>query len=222
MTIAHRTRGALLAACVLVTATGAAEAAPLSVFNTGVDASGTRLADGTIGDPHYQLLSVPGGVTDLRVRTEVGGYPIGPYFVGTTASAWIGPNNDAQVDGPGGNYTFRTTIDLSGFDAASASIVGQWSSDNEGLAILINGVDTGNVITNNAQYSLGFHDFAVSSGFVAGLNTLDFVVFNDGGPVALRVEMSGTASSLTSVPVPAAVLLFGSGLVALATRRRLV
>ena len=84
---------------------GLVQAAPItSLFNTGVDAAGVGLPDGTIGDPHYSLVAVAGGTTDIRVRTVVGGYPIGPYFTGGTSSAWIGPNNDSQIDGPVGNY----------------------------------------------------------------------------------------------------------------------
>lgn len=62
-----------------------------SLFNTGVDASMTPLPDGTIGDPHYSLVSVPGGTTDILVRTSAGGYPIPPYFGDDSSSAWIGP-----------------------------------------------------------------------------------------------------------------------------------
>jgi len=201
----------------------AAQAATITLFNTGVDASGTPLADGTIGDPHYALVSVPGGTTDIRVRTAAGGYPIPPYIGDDAVSAWIGPNNDAQVDGPVGFYTHRTTFSLAGFNAATASISGGWSTDNDGVRILLNGVDTGNPGTGFAQFSSGFASFAVNSGFNSGVNTLDFVVNNGGGPTALRVELSGSAALAGGgVPEPAAwsLMIAGFGMAGAVLRRR--
>ena len=188
-----------------------------TLYNTGVNASGTPLADGTIGDPHYSLVSVPSGsTTDIRVRTSAGGYPIPPYIGDDSFSAWIGPNNDSMLDGPVGEYDYRTTFNLAGFNPATASITGQWSTDNEGVEILINGVATGNTIPNPTSYE-SFTSFAIGSGFVSGTNTLDFLVNNDGGPTALRVEMTGTA---TTVPEPASLALLGGALLGFGAIRR--
>jgi hypothetical protein len=205
----------------LASAAGTASAAPITtLFNTGVDGSGTPLPDGTIGDPHYSLISVPGGTTDLRVRTSAGGFPIPPYIGDDSLSAWVGPNNDAQVDGPIGLYDYRTTFDLTGLVPSTASITGGWSSDNDGVQILINGVDSGNPPTSFVQFAIGFAPFTISSGFVSGINTLDFIVDNGGGPTALRVEMTGSAAV---VPEPASLTLLGLGAVGIggcAWRRR--
>jgi len=54
-----------------------------TLFNTGVDSAGTPLANGTVGDPHYTLISAPAGaVTDIRVRTSANGYPHRVVLVG--------------------------------------------------------------------------------------------------------------------------------------------
>ncbi|MBX9579709.1 MAG: hypothetical protein K2X87_05315, partial [Gemmataceae bacterium] len=194
---------ALALALAAVCAAGRSDAAVIpGLFNTGVDAAGVGLPDGTVGDPHYSLIIVPGGTTEILVRTSAGGFPIPPYFVGDeTTSTWIGPNNDFILDGPEGTYVYRTTFDLTGLDPSTAVITGGWSTDNNGVDILINGVSTG-YTTAFEQFAIGFADFTISDGFVDGINTLDFVVNNGGGPTALRVELSGTADP-AAVPAPA-------------------
>jgi PEP-CTERM motif len=201
---------------------GLVQAAPITtLFNTGVDASGVALPDGTIGDPHYSLVSVPGGTTDILVRTVPPVYPIPPYFYGGTSSAWIGPNNSPSLDGPVGVYDYQTTFNLAGFNPSTAAISGGWSTDNIGVGIYLNGVDTGNPGTAFNQFQIGYVPFSITSGFVSGLNTLDFFVNNAAGPTALRVEMTG-AAAVAAVPEPEtyAMLLAGLGLIGFIAYRR--
>jgi hypothetical protein len=126
-----------------------AQAVPITtLYNTGVDAAGTPLPNGTVGDPHYTLVSVPGGSSVVRVLTSAGGFPVPPYLGDNGSSAWIGPNNDSDLNGPVGWYTYRTTFDLTGLNPLTAAISGGWSSDNDGVKILIKGVET--LITSNS------------------------------------------------------------------------
>jgi hypothetical protein len=200
-----------------------ARADVISVFNTGVNSSGTPLTDGTIGDPHYTLASVPSGTTTIRVRTSAGGFPIGPWIGNNSKSAWIGPNNDTSVDGPPGHYDYRTTFTLpANANVKTASLTGQWAADNDLVDILLNGVST-------KQANLPFTDagggtrplntftpFSINSGFVSGLNTLDFIVNNQGGgsnPTGVRVEVSGSVLPVPEPSTSALMALAGAALV---------
>ncbi|MCA9259999.1 MAG: hypothetical protein KDA61_12395 [Planctomycetales bacterium] len=157
------------------------------LFNTGVDQLGIALSDG-VDDPHYALLTQPGGGSLFDQTTPADGFPIPPWLANDSSSRWIGPlANDAE--GPPGDYLYRTTFDLSSleFSEWSFEIIGVWASDNAGVDILINGVSTGQTNQQFIEYS----SFTVAAGFVPGLNTLDFVVNNASdtpNPTGLRVH----------------------------------
>lgn len=215
----QRTIGTVLVALAAVlTITAAAQASPItSLFSTGVDASGSAQPN-YAAELHYILVSAPAGAaTGLRVATTANGFPIPPWIADSATSAWVGPNAAADLDGPTGNYSYRTTFDLTGFQASTASIAGAWSADNAGTDIVLNGSSTGNTAGGFGS----FYNFAISTGFVAGVNTLDFIVYNEGGPTGLRVDLAGsaTADSL-AVPEPVSLALLGSGLFALGLFRR--
>ena len=165
-----------------------------TLFGTGVDAAG-QLAANWATDLHYTLVSLPGGSDVVRVATADNGYPIGAWISATGASSWIGPASDNALNGPGGQYVYRTTFDLTGIDPGSVSISGMWAADDFGAEILINGTSEGSATWNSPGY-WSFETFTVTSGFVDGINTLDFVLVNGGGPTGLRVEMTGTVSTI--------------------------
>jgi hypothetical protein len=219
----HTGRMAAVAFAAALVSSTSAGAATFNLYNTGVDGSGAVLSNGTVGDPHYTLVSVPAGSTQTLVRTSVGGFPIPPYLADDSISAWIGPNNASDFNSAAGYYDYQVTFDLTGFDAATASISGQWSSDNQGGDILLNGASTSNSNSNLVAFQ-SWALFTISGGFVAGVNTLDFLVYNSpfntngslntgNNPTALRVEMTGTAAlAALATPLPAALPLFATGL----------
>jgi PEP-CTERM motif-containing protein len=193
-----------------------AEAAPITaLFNTGVDNSNALLPIGSV-DPHYTVVTNP----NLTGPTAYVTVPHPAWIANGPSSQWISIQPNSALDGPiaAGTYDYRTTFNLTGFDPSTAVITGGWSTDNNGTNILINGISTG-FTTSVTQFSIGFAPFTISTGFVAGINTLDFVLFEDGGITGLRVELSGTAN-VAAVPEASSILLLGSGLAGLAFWRR--
>lgn len=189
------------------------------LFNTGVDGTGTVLAGG-VDDPHYTIVSAPtpAGMSDVVLN------PInGSWSANDAVSQWIGPDQYGSTgnNGDPGNYIYRTTFTLAAnVDLGSVVLTGLWATDNNGTDILINGLSTGQV--SPVYYALGA--FAVTSGFVTGLNTLDFLVTNLSGvvnPTGLRVtELAGTFETAVGIPAPAALPLMALGVAGLAAVRR--
>ena len=182
-------RTSTLALLLLASAAGAAPIPGL--FNTGVDANGDLLGNAAV-DPNYKMTQSPdAGLPGPDAFTLNPGFPVGPWFAEGPDSRWIGPQAAAGSGAPG-QYRFETTFDLTGFDASTAVITGEWGVDNNGDDIILNGASTG--ISNGNGFG-ALTPFTINSGFVAGENTLVFVVTNAGnaaGPAGLRVKMTGT------------------------------
>ena len=179
------------------------------LVNTGTFASGAQ-------DTNYSLNG-----TSFGYVTKDDVWPIGPWIANTTTSKWITPlaNQGASFDPvTKGTYTWSLSFNLAGFDASTASFSGKFAADNSAV-VLLNGHSIG-----SANGFTSFSNFGAASGFNSGLNTLDFVVTNDGqstgNPTGLRVEF--TASNVTPVPEPEtyAMLLAGLGLMGVISRRR--
>ncbi len=183
------------------------------LFDTGVDESGNALVGGDgVVDPHYTVFSsdLGGVVTGINAVT----YFNGAYVPNSSTSRWVSHSSNGS---PGnGTTTFRLTFDLTGLDASTAQISGFNAVDNAGV-IKLNEQATG--VTMNGSFNV-LVPFAITSGFVAGINTLDFVVTDFGPPLALRiVGLQGTAQ-LASVPVPASLLMLAPALLGLGAVRR--
>lgn len=170
------------------------------LYNTGVDDTGALLGPGVV-DPHYQLIeSAAPAFPGPEAFTLTPGFPVGPWVSEGPDSRWIAPQSNQSTGNEPGDYLYRTTFDLTGFDPAKARITGRWTSDNAGLDVLLNGISLW--ITQGGNF-VGFADFVIEAGFIDGTNTLDFVVNNAGdtvNPTGLRVEMIGTVEQPDEPP----------------------
>ena len=153
----------------------------------------------------------------------------------TASSAWVGiqaieygninekdpgvAGTGVTVQDPTGWYDFQIEFNLTAYQAATAVISGSWAVDNDGY-IYLNGSQTPFFCDVSPSCYQTMTDFTLTSGFVAGVNYLDFKVYNwagaTGNPVGLNVNMTG----YYEVPEPASAALWGVGLAALAILHR--
>jgi hypothetical protein len=183
-----------------------AQAASIALGNTGV---GTYSVTGPAG---ASTSVIPNGT-----------YPVGAaWFANDATSSWIG-----SASAPSGSYTYSTTFNLAGLNASTASIIGNWAGDDNGVSILLNGSAAG-IVANAAGVNFGgFTGFTIdsSANFFAGANTLSFQLNNGGSgdnPTGVRVAMSGTADAAAAdVPEPSDLMgtAFAFGSVVLLKRK---
>lgn len=180
------------------------------IYNTGVDATGAVLADGTV-DSNYVITASVDGPSTETAKSSASGFPIPPWLGDNSVSRWIGETAGypSLNEGTGlfnNQTTFTSPI------AGTVTIVGQWATDNAGSDILINGVSTG---ATSSGFS-AFAPFTITAPVVVGVNTLDLVQTNAGGPGGVRAEFS----SASVTPEPASLSLLGLGGLSLLARRR--
>jgi len=190
---------------------GAAHAAAITgLFNTGVDAGGNVLGEGAT-DSHWLV----NGSTQAIVYDH-------PSYLLPADARFV-----AQL--AGGDYTtnpntYSLTFDLTGLNAATAQLSGQFEADNF-ASIFLNG----HLIAQDIQATVfqNFQSFtpfsATAADFVSGINTLSVVLTDTGKPSAMLISgLSGTADVAGGVPEPAAwaLMIAGLGLTGATLRRR--
>jgi hypothetical protein len=121
-----------------------------------------------------------------------GGWIAGPATWVWTAAGYNGENGSPNSP----IYrTFRLSFDLTGFVPSTAALAGSVAVDDN-VELYLNGNALSGI--GAAASYLNAENFSITSGFVAGMNTLDFRVTDIGSWAGLNVGISGTAA----VPEP--------------------
>ncbi|MYM72009.1 PEP-CTERM sorting domain-containing protein [Duganella sp. FT134W] len=201
---------------------GSAQAATTTTItglkNTGVGTSGST-------DTSYKLTAASSDTTIANTAPFISydnQWPVSPWLANSVDSKWITPTSSQgqTFDAwSAGTYTYTLSFDLTGYNAATASFAGRLAADNA-VTVKLN-----NQVISTAAGFTDWTSFNAASGFVSGVNTLDFVVTNwqqnGGNPTGLRVEF-GTSSIAAPVPEPEtyAMMLGGLALMGVVARRR--
>jgi hypothetical protein len=200
-----------------------AGAATIAIFATGFT-GGSPVADGA-ADPNFTLTASaenpacsPLTPCTAYVAVQTGSPPwfnAGPpsWQADGPNSKWIAPQKTGAIAGDvnqafaAGFYDYRLLFTVSGVDPNTLVLTGRWWTDNASTTLFLNG-------TPYNQPSCCFDHsspYYIASGFQSGANTLIFHVNNsDASPTGLRIE-----ATLSSVPEPGGVVLFGGGILAL-------
>ena len=160
------------------------------------------------GQPDLEYVILPPGLIATVVPEA---FPIPPWIANSSTSKWIGFDTESTNADPI-VYDFSTFVSLDGFDPATATVSGQWSTDNVGQDILINGVSTG--ISNDGNFG-ALHPLEIPAGFFeAGQNEITFRFENAPpgiNPAGLRVDAVVNAI----VPEPTTMLMMGLAWIAI-------
>ncbi len=169
-----------------------AKAAVTDLFNTGVNNAGALLGP-AVQDPHYRLISAPAGVPIGPGSLEQWSVP-GYFSQPTASSQWIQPLVEGNAPASPPNYVFGTTFTVPAGETA-LFLSGTWAADDSGVQVLLNGNPLASTPGpfNNQQQAFSF-----TSGFVPGVNTLQFVVNNTALNTGLQVQ--GLSVRTTAIP----------------------
>jgi hypothetical protein len=178
--------------------------APNGLFNTGLDTNGVVSA-GDIPDPHWTLYRSADPIY-LGPNAPIFEYafpiqfadPNGAFSPTNGISMWIGAAGNlggSAPTSPAGQYIYRSTFLIDTADPATVTASGNLWTSGTIADILINGKSTGTVL--NPGGTLYVITYAITNGFVPGVNTLDFVENTTGNAITgLRAEVQSVGQAL--------------------------
>lgn len=163
-----------------------------SAFSTGLDATGVPVIAGG-ADPHYWLTASAQSTPPPPAlpATVIQNHPA--WLANDALSGWLGPVNPGTANVNVGNYNYRTTFTLEGFEPTTASLTFSFGADNRLTDVRLNGSSRG---WSYAGFSALSSAFTLTGSFLALTNTLDFLTANDGtgpNPAGFRVRLASTA-----------------------------
>jgi hypothetical protein len=196
-----------------------------SLYSTGVDDNRIALAAGAV-DTHWTLVGPQAAVYGTPVLKSDATKP-DAWLPDLPTAGWINPCAPSGSDLAPGNYTYRTTFDLTCFDKLSAELQVRFASDNHLCGVFLNGVELGlgwtgydnlsplGTIRQTEVTRMDGSKATYDGLFVDGVNTLDFVVENYGdpsffSPTGVMIDLQGTANLVCPVPEPGSVGLMGA------------
>ena len=157
------------------------------VRSTGTDTSGSLLPEGAV-DPNWTVIK-PGATSAVQAFATKGD-PI--WFPNRNSSRWISSKPDATTSDLPGSYTYRTSFDLTGFDPTTVQLLMQISVDDELVDVKINNQSLGLKINIAESPFTTSHGLQISSGFISGINTLEFIVVNQNvinNPTGIQAQL---------------------------------
>jgi hypothetical protein len=175
------------------------QAAPV-IYDTGVDNNFNQLTGGS-PDPHYELRQTVAGAyvgnpnwsPAIAMQSAIAW----PQWEQPSDARWIYIADAANLGQDWGTYEYLTTFDLTGYDLATVVLSGKWAMDQYGSAYL-----NGNLVQSfpDGNWNNNLTAFSITSGFVAGTNTLTFFIRHPDGGDGLIV--SGASLTATAIVPP--------------------
>lgn len=181
-----------------IASAGIISSTSIGLWNTGVDASSNKVTTNGTAELHWAADGDPAYI-----------YKHPAYFTDSAAN-WISEfangGSEGSIASPA-QTAFELSFDLTGYDPSQTTIAGIWGLDNFG-SILLNGSSSGNTLPAGSVAS-NFnqtHNFSLTSGFIAGINTIRVVGENEGGPGAMFMKFTDIQSMSMAVPEPSGLI----------------
>jgi hypothetical protein len=183
----------------------AANAQTFSLFSTGVDATGTPLANGAT-DSHYEYDNT--GDAFVLTNQDPG------FYVQSPTAKWIWTSADGSATGSR-HFLYRFTLTTQEV-ASGITLTGRYATDNTGSIDL-----NENPLSFNSSGFSTWTNFTITSNFRSGTNFLYFGVNNSSGPGGLIVDqLQYTVGPAASAPEPGTLALLALGGVGAFLRKR--